>query len=110
MGSTRLATRRSGWRYATGSVASAGNIPGLPVLVTSRFAGYGDAPMPESLFVRLELKAFDDEDLRTFVANWYAVQEPNDPQARARGIEDLLAAFVAEPGYGPSPAIPCWPP
>jgi len=71
--------------------------PRLPVLLTSRIAGYEEAPLREGEFETLELKPFEDEDLRVFVSNWYAVQEKNDPQARERGIADLLAAIAYEP-------------
>lgn len=78
-------------------VAFCGQYLSLPVLVTSRFAGYDDAPLPARGFERLELLPFEDEDLRVFVSNWYAAQEPNDPLARQRGSADLLAALDAEP-------------
>lgn len=71
--------------------------PRLPVLVTSRSAGYDRAPLPESSFQRLDLRSFEDEDLRQFVTNWYAIREPNDPVARGRGVADLLAALATEP-------------
>lgn len=71
--------------------------PRLPVVVTSRFAGYQDAPLPTGEFQHLEVQPFDDDELRTFVGNWYTVQEPNDPQARERGRTDLLAALQTEP-------------
>lgn len=71
--------------------------PKLSVLLTSRFAGYDEAPLPSGEFERLELLPFENEDLRVFVHNWYAAQEPNDPLARQRGSADLLAALEAEP-------------
>jgi predicted MPP superfamily phosphohydrolase len=80
----------------------------LPVLVTSRIAGYDDASLGEwrpteadkwLVLVRFEalvLEQFDDNDLRTFVSHWYSVQEPTDPVARDRGIADLMAALNAD--------------
>lgn len=79
----------------------------LPMLVTSRIAGYDDAPLrgrsilevekrPLVPFETIRLEKFDDDDLRTFVARWYAIQEPTDPIARDRGIGDLLAALNAD--------------
>jgi hypothetical protein len=73
--------------------------PRTPVLVTSRFAGYEDAPLPRQgpeAFVHLGLASFDDDDLRRFVTSWYAVQEANDPVARDRGAADLVAALEAD--------------
>jgi predicted MPP superfamily phosphohydrolase len=74
--------------------------PGTPLLVTSRIAGYDEAPLAEDgreAFAHLQLAAFEDEDLREFVRRWYAIQEPDDPVARDRGIADLSAAMTAEP-------------
>ncbi len=79
----------------------------LPILVTSRISGYHDASLYRPLtavrkrllfvsFSELVLEKFDDDDLRTFVAQWYSVQEPIDPVARDRGIADLLAALNAD--------------
>ncbi len=74
--------------------------PKVPALVTSRVAGYEDAPLASTgagACRHLRLAAFDDEDLKQFVAHWYAVQEPLDPRARDEGIADLLAAMDASP-------------
>ncbi len=74
--------------------------PETPLLVTSRIAGYDEAPLAadgREAFVHLELAAFEDQDLREFVRRWYAIQEPDDPVARDRGIADLSAAMTAEP-------------
>lgn len=72
----------------------------LAILVTSRVAGYDEAPLPKQgseFFRHFRLAPFSDEDLQAFVRNWYAVQEPNDALARERGIADLGEAIVADP-------------
>ncbi|MCP4655217.1 MAG: NACHT domain-containing protein [bacterium] len=72
--------------------------PRVPALVTSRIAGYDDAPLPRGgsdAFVPLRLAPFEKQDLEQFVSHWYAVQEPGDPVARDRGIADLIAALGA---------------
>ncbi|MCP4654644.1 MAG: NACHT domain-containing protein, partial [bacterium] len=76
--------------------------PRTPVLLTSRTAGYEDAPVPRHFrstpgFDHVALTEFDDEDLHQFVARWYAVQEPGDPVARDRGIADLTASIELNP-------------
>ncbi len=79
----------------------------VPILITSRISGYDDAPLGWQLsadrkgtvpvfFEEYALEKFDDDDLRTFVAHWYSVQEPTDPVARDRGIADLMAALDAD--------------
>ncbi|NJL29487.1 MAG: NACHT domain-containing protein [Thermoanaerobaculia bacterium] len=75
------------------------NYPQVPMLVTSRIAGYTEAPLPENGldgFAHLHLAPFDDDDLREFVRHWYAIQEAEDPVARDRGVADLLAALEAD--------------
>lgn len=74
--------------------------PRLSVLITSRVAGYDEAPLPNEDrdgFRHFRLAAFNDEDLALFVHNWYAVQEPVDSGARNKGVEELAAAFQADP-------------
>lgn len=74
--------------------------PRLPVLITSRVAGYDEAPLPKEErggFRHFRLASFSDKDLALFVRNWYAVQEPVDSAARDEGVEDLSAAFRADP-------------
>jgi predicted MPP superfamily phosphohydrolase len=73
--------------------------PRLPVLVTSRIAGYDEVPLPgeeREGFRHFRLAAFSDEDLTYFVRNWYTVQEPVDSVARDKGIEELSAAFEVD--------------
>lgn len=74
--------------------------PETPLLVTSRIAGYDEAPLTadgREAFTHLQLADFENEELREFVRRWYAIQEPDDPVARDRGIADLSAAMTAEP-------------
>ena len=74
--------------------------PRVPALVTSRVAGYHEAPLPRTgagAFRHLTVEPFDNEDLRLFVSHWYALQESEDPVARDRGIAGLTAALEAEP-------------
>ncbi len=74
--------------------------PKVPVLVTSRPAGYDDAPLPDAgpvVFEHLELRPFDDGELRDFVERWYELQEPADPVARDQGAAGLQAALAARP-------------
>ena len=69
--------------------------PNVSLLLTSRIAGYDEAPMPND-FIHLVLAPFNDDDLRQFVTHWYNAQEPSDPLARDRGIADLNAALNAD--------------
>jgi HEAT repeat protein/energy-coupling factor transporter ATP-binding protein EcfA2 len=59
------------------------NHPQLPVVVTSRKAGYQQAPLP--YFTDLEVLAFHPEDIKQFVNNWFAYQQ--DPEFRAKATE-----------------------
>jgi predicted phosphodiesterase len=74
--------------------------PRAPVLITSRIAGYRDAPLAavgEQGFVHLEIEAFTDNDLKTFVSRWYALQHPDDSETRDRSTADLIATMAARP-------------
>lgn len=72
--------------------------PEVPVLATSRVAGYDEAPLPDgpSDFQCLRLLPFDDASLDRFVRTWYAVQEPEDAVERDRRTGDLLAALFQD--------------
>lgn len=79
----------------------------VPMLITSRIAGYDDAPLSGQMFDvksehvlvafhQLVLQKFDDDSLRAFAVHWYSVQEPTDLMARERGISGLLTALEAD--------------
>ncbi len=71
----------------------------VPVLVTSRIAGYDQAPLQSSdgMFPALQLAAFSNVDLKLFVRNWYRLVEAGDVRAQDEGATELLAAFAADP-------------
>lgn len=69
---------------------------GVPVLVTSRIAGYHDVPLNDEEFDELTLEPFDDEAIEQFVRRWYELVE-DDPAARLRRRVDLLHALEVEP-------------
>jgi len=77
--------------------------PRVPMLVTSRIAGYDDAPLRQRkerevwAFRHFRIDPFDDAALRDFVQHWYEAQEASDPVARERGITELTAALEADP-------------
>ena len=72
--------------------------PDVPVIVTSRVAGYAVAPLPEGAggFERLTLLPFGSQSLDRFVRDWYAVQEPDDATRRNRRIVALLKALRSD--------------
>lgn len=70
--------------------------PRVPVLVTSRIAGYHEVPLDDEDFIELTLEPFDDEALEQFVRRWYDLVE-DDPAARLRKRVDLLHALEVEP-------------
>jgi predicted MPP superfamily phosphohydrolase/energy-coupling factor transporter ATP-binding protein EcfA2 len=71
--------------------------PRMPVLVTSRIAGYHEVPLDsEHVFDELTLEPFDDAALEQFVHRWYDLVE-DDPTERLRKRVNLLHAFEVEP-------------
>lgn len=76
-----------------------GGFPRVPVLVSSREVGYGEAPLPErgaGAFLHLTMAPLDDEEIAEFAKRWYAAIEPN-PAARDRGAADLVTSIGAAP-------------
>jgi hypothetical protein len=82
-----------------------------PVVVTSRIAGYEDAPLGE-LPIAIDglqggkatiapsqyvIEPFGDDELRLFIEYWYELQEPANLTARQKGGEHLRAAIDADP-------------
>lgn len=80
--------------------------PRVPALVTSRIAGYDDAPLapkheearPEAEgFVHLRVAPFSDDDLGLFIDRWYEAQDYDDPRERRRRATVLQERLLAEP-------------
>lgn len=69
--------------------------PHVPIVVTSRIAGYHEVSLNEG-FERLTLAPFDDAALERFMQRWYELVE-DDPAVRERRREELLQALAAEP-------------
>lgn len=69
--------------------------PKVAIVATSRVEGYLEAalPVPWQAFV---IAPFDEGKVEDFVRRWYAMVE-SDPEARARGRAELMAALAAEP-------------
>lgn len=66
------------------------------MLATSRIVGYDRAPLPEA-FRALQLRPFDDEELRSFIEHYYRIAVPDDARERKRRIADLHEALAREP-------------
>lgn len=69
--------------------------PRVPILVTSRIAGYHEVPLNES-FEPLVLAPWGDAALERFVERWYELVE-DDPSVRRREQQDLSRALAADP-------------
>ena len=69
--------------------------PHVPMLVTSRIAGYHEMPLNEG-FGRRGLAPFDEPALERFVHRWYELVE-DDPTERVRKRDDLLQALASDP-------------
>ncbi|TQM80425.1 NACHT domain-containing protein [Saccharothrix saharensis] len=49
--------------------------PLVPVVVTARKIGYTDAPLDSGLFSTGTIKRFDDDQVRRYARNWFALSE-----------------------------------
>lgn len=79
--------------------------PKVPVLCTSRIVGYDRAPLPKD-FAHYQLRNFEKDDVRTFVARWYELAVASDPVDRQRRIADLLAALERTPAAMELASVP----
>lgn len=77
---------------------------GNPFVVTCRPAGFREDYLPPG-FLRADVLAFTDDDVRDFARNWCVAVEmssrPDDPDAEAAGkraAADLVAAVGSNPG------------
>ena len=66
------------------------------VLVTSRTAGYNDAPL-NSEFTELTIEPFDDDAIVDFVHRWYKLAKGDSSEQKRRMADDLLQALEIEP-------------
>lgn len=62
--------------------------PGVRTITTSRIIGYEDTPLKESNTLKLKVNGFNDNQIRTYVKNWYEVEE-EDVVIRNREVDDL---------------------
>lgn len=81
--------------------------PNTPLLVTSRIAGYDEAPLAcaratdrdgddaPACFEHLELRPLRDSAIDELVKRWYTAREPDDRRGRQVLIRDLLDALAA---------------
>lgn len=65
-------------------------------LITSRLVGYEEAPLDKREFVHHTVLPFSDDDIRAFVAKWYAAREMDPTAARERG-KHLIDTIMREP-------------
>lgn len=86
-------------------VALAEQWPKVPMLCTTRPAGYDRAPLPER-FVHLELRQLETEQIDAFVERWYAIALPNEPELRLARVADLQGALGRLPAARELASVP----
>jgi len=64
-------------------------------IATSRVAGYDDAPLDASLFVRATIQPFDDDDIQRFLRQWSYAYERADPSRTSEAVADAAARRAA---------------
>ncbi|GAA1301526.1 NACHT domain-containing protein [Saccharothrix xinjiangensis] len=68
--------------------------PLVPVVVTARKIGYGDAPLDSGLFTTGVISPFDEERVGRYARNWFALSESVPERERPA----LAEAFLLESG------------
>jgi hypothetical protein len=66
--------------------------PSVPVIVTSREVGYDQAPLDTRKFDLFRLAPFDDDQMKTYVSKWFALETDLSPQQ----CQEKVTAFVDE--------------
>jgi predicted NACHT family NTPase len=76
--------------------ALASRYPGNRFIVTSRVAGYNEAPLDERDFIHLTVLPFNNDDISHFVQKWYRARERDPVQAETQ-IKHLIKTIMDEP-------------
>lgn len=85
-------------RKAAGDAVKAlvSRFPKSHYVITSRIIGYEEAPLDPRDFVHHTVLPLTDENIRQYIANWYALREA-DPKRRARYVDKLWKAIQTQP-------------
>ncbi len=78
----------------------AGRYPDSRFIVTSRHAGYDDAPLGEKIFTRYDIQPMDDDGIAAFIDRLCA-----GDRERAQSLRDVLAANPAIRSLAYSPLL-----
>lgn len=66
--------------------------PMVPILVTARRIGYEEAPLSPNLFNTARIPEFTDDQVRTYVHNWFVLDEATSPVEQ----EQLTRSFMKD--------------
>ncbi|HEY1177843.1 MAG TPA: NACHT domain-containing protein [Phytomonospora sp.] len=69
--------------------------PSVPIVVTSRRVGYTEAPLSRAMFETLLIEPLSDEDVESYAANWFTLDESHLPGDRDRIREAFLTESVS---------------
>ncbi|MFD9338609.1 NACHT domain-containing protein [Streptomyces sp. NPDC060028] len=69
--------------------------PATPVLVTSRRVGYDEAPLDEILFTAVNLADLEEDQVKNYADNWFALDESIDRGRRA----EIAKSFLRESNF-----------
>ncbi len=81
--------------------------PSVPILVTSREVGYGQAPLNQNLFNVFRIAPFKDDQVQAYVQKWFAIADAEDIVAtRRQGIaEKFLKDSLIVPDLRTNPLM-----
>lgn len=71
--------------------------PTVPVLVTARRIGYDEAPLSSSLFTTAHILEFADDHVRSYVRNWFTLDEATS----ATECDRLITSFMHDSRHIP---------
>jgi hypothetical protein len=79
--------------------------PSVPVVVTSREVGYSQAPLDPKKFQTYRLAAFDEDDVQSYVTNWFNADTLLTDSERTSLVKSFLRESKVAPDLRSNPLM-----
>ncbi len=79
--------------------------PSVPILVTSRFVGYQEAPLDSKAFTCFLLQDFREKQIKEYAEKWFALDYDLTEEERRRKVSDFLSESRIVPDLRANPLM-----
>ncbi|KOV80067.1 hypothetical protein ADL03_34320 [Nocardia sp. NRRL S-836] len=79
--------------------------PLVPILVTARRIGYGEAPLPDELFTTARILDFGEQEVKAYVERWFVLDEATSPAERQRLVTSFMEDSSQIPDLRSNPLL-----